>query len=209
MKKVTVVALTLVLASGFLHGQESVAPSGGGSYLIVRSTDHAKDLSFKVMNQNEYRALCSEIAAESRCWEKAMNASEKEWKANPETAKKTFPRNAIAPKKAVISQTFSSQEKAAEKVAAFEKLEAERAELNQQRLDEKEERKSGGQKKPPALVKAEQAKQQLEDKRNQQMKDALGLFEAKLAQCMAGQVVGSSAPAADPSPAKSSGKTKK
>ncbi len=209
MKKAVVCYAYLFLASGFLYGQESSAPAAGGSCVIVRTTDHSKNLSFKVMTQEEYRALCAEISAESRCWDRAMNAAEKEWKANPETAKKSFPRNAIVPKKASISQSFTSREKAEEKVAAFEKRELEQSDLDKKRAEEKEKNKTRGQKKPPSVIRAEQSKQQLEDQRNQQLKDALQLFEGKLAEYMAGQPAAGTAPVPGATPAKPVDKAQK
>jgi hypothetical protein len=187
MRMLIISVVFVFVGTAILSAQEETATALSGSFLIVKVSDHKKDVSFKVMNQQEYKTLMAEIGTEGRAWDKAMNATEKEWKANPETSKKSFPRNALAPKRASISQQFNSQEKATEKVAALEKREAEMLELDKKRAEEKEKRKTGGQQKPASVTRAEQSKQAIEDQRNQQMKKAIEMFESKLVEVMADQ----------------------
>jgi len=208
MKKVIAGISCLFLLAGLGLAQEDT--SGVGSFLIVRITGHNKDVSYKVMSPQEYRTLSGEIAAEGRCWDKSMNAAEREWKADPEVSKKSFPRNAISPKRASVSQTLNDRAKADEKVAAIEKREADQVALDKKREDEKNQNKNRGvTRKPVAVERAEQSKQQLEDQRNQMMKKALELFESKLADAIAGQPLTTPKEAAAPAEPKVDKKTEK
>lgn len=199
MNKFTPAILFVLLAAAATPAQEETAPTAGNTFLLVKVSDHAKDTSVKVMTSQEYKALCGEIAAEGRAWEKAMAAAEKEWKANPETAKKSFPRNSIGPKKATVSQQFTSQDKAMATVSAIEKRSADQSELDKKREDEKNKNKA---KTKGASAKSQESKQKSEEQRNEMLESARSLFESKLAEAMGGEApAAAAAPAAQEKPA--------
>jgi len=194
MKSTTAVVIVSFLFAAILPAQEKASPAGGASYLVVKITDHKKEDSYKVMTRQEYYNLGAEIAEEGRCWDKALSATEKEWKSNPDTSKKIFPRNLLCPKRITISHQFEDANKAAEKVQDIEKRRSDQAALDKQREDAK---KNPGTvkgpdgtimvmmtQKPASVTKAEKAKQSQEDQRNALQKKAVELFEVNLAKAV-------------------------
>jgi hypothetical protein len=152
------------------------------TFLIVKITDYAKETSNKLMTSEEYKSLCSEIASEGKQWDKVMAAAEKAWKADEETAKKTFPKSAISPRKAVISETFATEEKAMARMAVLDKLTTSLAESEKKKKEAKSwSRARGDQRTKDIRQKASDQQKALADK-------ARTLFQNKLVEMQSAPV---------------------
>jgi hypothetical protein len=197
--------ITLTIACSFIAvlgyaAEETAAQGKPETYTIVKSFDHGKVMSYKLVSSVEYKALLAEIAAESKIWEKAMSASEKAWKADASTSKKNFPRGAISQRKVVVVDTFTDQEKATSRMNNMEQALAEAEKARQDSIDE--------QKKKLSKIMGDKKK---EDKgtsdREAFMESARSLFESKLSE-LSGGTLGSQAPAAAAPEAKEKEKEK-
>lgn len=174
---------------------EAAGPAKPESYAILKCFDHAKKLSYKLATSSEVKAMNDEIATETKFWDKAMSAAEKAWKADKETAKKSFPKTAISPKKIIVMETFTDQDKATGKMNSLDKALADseaadkkRAADQKARMNQQTERMLG--------ARASKAK---DDKggtdREAMMDSARELFESKMSELSGGTGSGE-APAA-------------
>jgi hypothetical protein len=119
MKKVCVAMLVLVAGV-----TAALAVGAKEKYVIVKTTDFARENSYEVMTPDEFKTLTADINAEGKLFQKALKAAEKEWKSNEDTAKKTFPSSAISPRKAAtVGQPYTEREKAEDKMADIQEEE--------------------------------------------------------------------------------------
>jgi hypothetical protein len=190
VKRTFILVLLSSLLSVNIHAQETGLPT---SFLLVKVTDHGKKAAYRLLTQPEYKQLNSEIAAETKFWDKALALCEKAWDADPDTAKKSFPKGAIAQRKALVAETVAAQDKGMERLTEMEKkLKDEEAEEKKRAADRAKSQKSTGNKrgiKPNPKV-AENRKKADEMHDALQAK-ALALFEEKILEASGGQLTGS------------------
>lgn len=115
MKMLSIVLAVLFAGALSIEAQanQSAAPgTGSATYYVVKCTDYDTTVSYKVCTQQELKALNSEIAAETRVWDKAFARASKEWTADPAVAETSFPRGAIKQRRVASVASFESIDKA-------------------------------------------------------------------------------------------------
>jgi len=197
MKKLIIIAVASSVLASTVFAQDAEAPAPTKEvYMIAKCYDHAKKMSYKLGTQVEIKALMDEVTAEAKLWAKAMAATEKAWKADPENAKKTFPKTAISPKKVTIIDTFTNQEKASNKLNSLESSIAAQDELATKRAESK---KNDPMQKSLKKILGDRADKSKGDsgssEREVLMESARSLFESKLGE-LSGGMIAAEAPAA-------------
>ncbi|OGV57669.1 MAG: hypothetical protein A2283_03015 [Lentisphaerae bacterium RIFOXYA12_FULL_48_11] len=196
MKRLLLSAVICLIGFSFVDAaDETGAQAKPETYLILRYFDHAKQMSYKLVTQSEYKALLDELSAETKLWAKAMAASEKAWKADPSTSKKNFPRTAISPKKMQVVDNFTDQEKASTKLTNLESALSESEEAERKRSEEQEKKRTETARK---MLGDRATKKKTDDgasDRELLLESARTLFESKLSELSSG-TLGSPAPAA-------------
>jgi len=196
MKRLILSAMICFLGFNFVHAaDETGTQAKPETYMILRYFDHAKQMSYKLVTQSEYKAILDELAAETKLWAKAMAASEKAWKADPSTVKKNFPRTAISAKKVQVVDNFTDQEKASTRLTNLESALSESEEAERKRADEQEKKRTETARK---MLGDRATKKKADDgasERELLLESARTLFESKLSELSAG-ALGAPAPAA-------------
>lgn len=146
-------------------------------FYYAKVTDRNGEDEYRVLTQEELNTMETEIAAENRCYARALIATEAEWKKSEDLKKKTFPRSAVKPKKVAVLQSFNDRATADKKLQTYGEREADRAER------EKTRNKGGGSQRSKdqqaSDVRREADRMALEDR-------ARSIFEGKLAEMIAG-----------------------
>lgn len=195
MKRSLVIAAAFSLfASVAPAAEETAAQAKPETYLILRCFDHAKQMSYKLASQSEYKTLVEEAAAETKFWDKAMAAAEKAWKADSATSKKSFPRNAISPKKMQVLESYTDQEKASTKLTNLESALSESEEADRKRAEEQEKKRTETARKMLGDRAMKKKTDTGTSDREALMESARSLFESKLTELSSG-VPGGQAPA--------------
>lgn len=136
---------------------------------LVKITDRSGEEEYRLISPEELKSLQNELAIEAKCFEKALNLTEKEWKKDEETAKKPFPTSAINKRKVEELGFFTDEKKADEKLARYQKRDTEKPKDDRRNVPNDERSKK--------LAEREAERSQLAEKARQ-------LFEAKLAEVM-------------------------
>ena len=122
------------------------AGAASESILIVKLYDRAKEITYKLMTPEEYKALQKELKLEAKLYQKAVTLARKEWQANKETAKKPFSMSAIPLRKATVKgMPYIDREKADDKLAKYEDKEFEKTDKKKKskgKLTKREEKKA-------------------------------------------------------------------
>lgn len=170
MKNVLWVAACLVLCVAL------GAATAGEKYYVVKVTDHARAMTYRVLSEDEYKGLLSELRLEAKLHTRALSLAQEAWKAKPETAKETFPRAAIAMRKATTTgRVYADQAEASAKVQAYQ----------EQTLDKmvKDEERQKDRQKAMGLSKESSARRKDKDVHKERLAEsARELYAAKLAE---------------------------
>lgn len=156
--------------------------------LVVKIQDRAKELSYKIMTPEEYKAVQNQIKAESKFYRKALMLADKDWQADPANAGKRFPKSAISQRKAVVTGKFKNMEKAFDKIRHYDEQKTKNEERAEEREKERQQkRRAQFRQNKVALKRFEEKIEQ--DKKKAKDREAFRntarfLFENKLAELM-------------------------
>jgi hypothetical protein len=212
MKKIFALASAMLIIPALcMSAEETAAQAKPETFVIIKHFDHAKKMSYKLLTQTELKSLQDEMAAETKFWDKAMAASEKAWKADTSTAKKSFPKTAISPKKMQILETYTDSEKATAKMNRLDEALADDEAADKKRAEEQTKRLTENARK----MLGERATKKKSDSgmsdREALLDSARGLFENKMSELSTG-MPGSQSPVAtvaEPAADKNADKKKK
>jgi hypothetical protein len=87
---------------------------------IVKQEDRGGTVTYVIMTSDELAKLQSTLDKEAKLLPKAIAAAEKEWKADPETKKKPFPKSVVLERKATRVDSCDSVERADKKLTALQ-----------------------------------------------------------------------------------------
>ncbi|MCX7590964.1 MAG: hypothetical protein N2255_04980 [Kiritimatiellae bacterium] len=153
----------------------------GESWVLVKITDHDQSVQYSIVSSEEYKQLQDEIAQESRFFQKALSAAEREWRSNEENKNKVFPRGAISPRKVDSLGTFTDRKLAEDRLNQLQTRDAER----ELREKEKERERYRRRNMDAAEIRREEARQrEREQERDILYKTARELFKTKLREAM-------------------------
>ena len=114
---------------------------GKDKLLLVKISGIDRKLSYELMSPDAFKALQTDIKAETSAFTKAVVLVKNDWAANEDTRGKRFPKASLAARKATSIGTYTDAEKAAKKLQYYEdkkfekELEdAERAKAKYERL---------------------------------------------------------------------------
>jgi hypothetical protein len=161
-------------------GKEAAAPTE--KTLLVKVTDRSERVTFELMAPADFKQLQTQLALEEKFHVKAMAATEKAWREDESTKKKSFPRSAIAIRKAEKIAEFTDAGKASDALAKKDKAEGDRL---------KAEADKAAKREKDIVAKKSKTQEQLdkEKKRDAEresiMSDARNLYESKLQELMA------------------------
>lgn len=167
-------AIYILTAFGFIVSlyagePQQPAPKREVKLYLVKTTDRSGEQEYKLISPEELKALQNELAMEAKCFEKALNLTEKEWKKDEETSKKPFPASAINRRKVEELGFFTDEKKADEKLSRYQKKDTGKPKDDKKNVPNDERSKK--------LAEREAERRQLAEKARQ-------LFEAKLAEIM-------------------------
>jgi hypothetical protein len=133
------------------------------SFYVVKITEMDKKVDFKLMSAEDYKALETEVKAETSLFPKAEELAKKEWKTADE--KGPFPGR-LSPRKVEVIERHTVREKADEKL---EKLQA------------SEDKKSGDTRKPGGKMnEAEKKMAESKAEKEKDLQKAHDLVKGKL-----------------------------
>ena len=180
-----IVALSLLVVGSTLSsmGAEGEVPAAAPAaaatpkekLVLVQVTDAAKETSFQVLTDEEFKTLKADISLEARLLPKAIAAARRDWESSEDTRKKAFPANAASPRQLKVIADFTDRKAAEARQSKLEEQEADRAQAKKDREDGKAMRQKKPADNPFGKVKSkvkvkekdttvEQARQMIENK---------------------------------------------
>jgi hypothetical protein len=165
------IGLGLVACSYAAEPPQQPPPKKDVKLHLVKITNRAGEEEYKLISSEELKSLQNELVLEAKCFEKAMNLTEKEWKKDEDTAKKPFPASAINKRKVEELGFFTDEKKAEEKLARYQKS------SDEKKKEKEDKKRPGNDERSKKLAEREAERLQLEEKARQ-------LFESKLAELM-------------------------
>lgn len=96
-------------------------------FYYAKVYDRTKNMEYRVLSDDEYKALQEEMKSDARYFTRALMLAAKDWRADESTRKKMFPRSAVAKKKVTVIMTFRDRKSADAKLDAYRRSEAEKA----------------------------------------------------------------------------------
>lgn len=182
MKLTTVLAIMLLISI-------STPLLAGEKFFVAKIYDHEKNITYQVVTPEELKQIEQECRNEERYLAKAVAAAEKMWKKNEETAKITFPRSAVSPKKITPGIQINSREDADAKLTKYQDSIAEKA-------AREEEAAKKNKKKGPATA-GDERKIARENAKDKIETEARAMIESQLSQLIEEANLKSSATSAE------------
>ena len=150
--------------------------------LLVKVTDRAGVTSYELMSPANFQELLKQISKEEKLSVKALALTEKAWREDESTKKKSFPRGAISPRKAISMRDFMDSSKASDALANEEKKDADHAKAEKDRQAVKDKCAIDKKTKTQAQIDKDKSKDAEKEALHRSARD---LYETKLQELMA------------------------
>jgi len=168
---------------------------GGGKTLLVKVTDRSENVTFELMSPADFKLLQTQLGVEERLHAKVLAATEKAWKEDEDTKKKSFPRGSIALRKAEKLREFADSSKASDALSKEEEKLADRDKAEKDKQAAKE--KSALEKKTKTQAQLDKNKKK-DAERDSVITSARNLYESKLQELTAQAEEGAAAGKEEP-----------